>query len=511
MKPRRNVLFITADQWRGDCLSAVGHPCVRTPNLDRLAQDGVLFRQHFAQAAPCGPSRASIHTGMYLHNHRSGTNGTPLDARHTNWALEVRKLGYDPVLFGYTDTSADPREYGANDPILTSYEGVLPGITPQVLMIAEPRPWAEWLREKGYEIPERCGELYLRRREQAEPDWEHGGEVPIPLAIPAEHHDTAFMIEEVMRYVRARGQDSWCVHLSLLRPHPPWIAPEPYNAYYPPAEVPGFNRAETREAEGEQHPWLRFQVDNVGYRAPDDERRMRRLKASYYGLMSDVDDQLGRLIDYLKDAGQYDETLIIFATDHGEQLGDHWLLNKSGYFDESFHIPLIVRDPRAESSGSRGREVTAFTENVDLMPTILEWLGGELPVQCDGHSLLPLLEKGERPQRWRREAHWEYDFRDPVRATAETALGLTSHQCGLSVIRDERYKYVHFTAMPALFFDLALDPGERADRSNDPEYLPLVLEYAQKLLSWRMNHDEQTLTHMAVTSEGVVERPAPRF
>ncbi|MCG8434841.1 MAG: sulfatase-like hydrolase/transferase, partial [Gammaproteobacteria bacterium] len=85
----KNILFITADQWRAECLSCLGHR-VQTPNLDALAGEGVLFRRHFANAVPCGPSRASLHTGMYLQNHRSGTNGTPLDARHTNWALELR-------------------------------------------------------------------------------------------------------------------------------------------------------------------------------------------------------------------------------------------------------------------------------------------------------------------------------------------------------------------------------------------------------------------------------------
>ena len=87
-----NVLFITADQWRGECLSALGHQ-VKTPNLDQLASDGVIFKNHYAQAVPCGPSRASMYTGMYLHNHRSLVNGTPLDARHTNVALEARKAG----------------------------------------------------------------------------------------------------------------------------------------------------------------------------------------------------------------------------------------------------------------------------------------------------------------------------------------------------------------------------------------------------------------------------------
>ena len=118
MKQPRKVLFISADQWRGECLSALGHPVVKTPHLDALASDGVLFRQHFSVTAPCGPSRASLHTGLYLMNHRSCRNGTPLDERHTNLAKEVRQLGLDPMLFGYTDTSADPRGRHPDDPAL---------------------------------------------------------------------------------------------------------------------------------------------------------------------------------------------------------------------------------------------------------------------------------------------------------------------------------------------------------------------------------------------------------
>ena len=129
-----NILFITADQWRGDCLSAMDHPCVRTPHLDTLAASGVLFAQHYCQAVPCGPSRASLHTGLYMMNHRSVTNGTPLDRRHANWAQRLRAAGYDPVLFGYTDTSADPRDHPPDAPELRTYEGVLPGMRPEVLL-----------------------------------------------------------------------------------------------------------------------------------------------------------------------------------------------------------------------------------------------------------------------------------------------------------------------------------------------------------------------------------------
>ncbi len=501
-----NVLFITADQLRGDCLSAMDHPIVRTPSLDRLAAEGVLFARHYAQAAPCGPSRASLYTGMYLMNHRSGTNGTPLDARHTNFALETRRAGCDPVLFGYTDTSQDPRAYPPGDPILRSYEGPLPGIRPVVPMGEVPHAWAEWLAGKGYAIPDDRIELYTRKRHERE--WEDGAPHPAPLAIPAEHHDTAFMVEQVMDYVGAQRGRPWLAHLSLLRPHPPWVAPEPYNALYDPARLPACVRAATRADEAAQHPWLAFQLARPLGRAPGDERRLRRLQASYLGLVREVDDQLGRLFDFLRQTGAWDRTLVIFTSDHGEQLGDHWLLGKCGYFEQSYHVPLVVRDPRREADATRGRVVRAFTESVDLMPTLLEWLGLGVPLSCDGASLLPFL-RGEGPPRWRSEAHWEYDFRDEG-GEPERALGLTPHECALNVVRGERYKYVQFAGLPPLFFDLAKDAGERVNLAADPAAAPLVLEWAQKLLCWRMRHAEQALTHVFLTPCGPVERRAPR-
>jgi hypothetical protein len=153
MRTARNILFILADQWRADSLSVAGHPVVQTPTLDALARDGVLFKQHYAQASPCGPSRTSILTGMYLQNHRSARNGTPLDARFTNIARELRKAGYDPGLIGYTDTSADPRGRDPEDPALRTYEGVMPGFTPILLMPEDPVTWLAYLRRLGYRGP----------------------------------------------------------------------------------------------------------------------------------------------------------------------------------------------------------------------------------------------------------------------------------------------------------------------------------------------------------------------
>ena len=508
---KKNILFITADQWRGEALSSLGH-MVKTPNLDQLAAEGVLYKQHFANAVPCGPSRASLHTGMYLQNHRSGTNGTPLDARHTNWALELRANQYDPVLFGYTDTANDPRQFEPDDPILKSYEGPLPGIKPICMMGTFPDAWADWLRGKNYDIPEPNYKLYTTRTGK---EYEDGAAQPAPLAIPAEHHDTWFMTDQVIDYIdtfqNAQPDDSFCVHLSLLRPHPPWIAPEPFNSMYPPESLNSFIRAENRSLEAEQHPFLAHYLKHPYYSAPADEQKLLRLKASYFGLMSEVDANLGRLFDHLKTNNLWENTLIVFTSDHGEQIGDHWLLAKLGYFDQSFHIPLIIRDPNPAADSTRGQQLSGFTENIDIMPTLLDWLDIETPVQCDGMSLMPAIRTGQFPPNWRKEVHWEYDFRDiPGGSVLEDSLQLTHHQCTLNVIRDDKYKYVHFTGLDPLFFDLSNDPKELRNQAQNPDYLPRVLKYAQKMLSWRMNHDEQTLTHLALTDDGVVARTSQR-
>lgn len=232
-------------------------------------------------------------------------------------------------------------------------------------------------------------------------------------------------------------------------------------------------------------------------------------RATYYGMISEVDAQIGRLLSFLKAADAYDDTLVVFTSDHGEYLGDHWQFAKYSYFDQAFHIPLIVRDPRRQAEGGKGAQIEAFTENVDIMPTILDCINLDIPSQCDGESLVPFCH-GESPARWREEAHWEFDFRDFIRDGEETFLELPPDQCTMNVIRSARYKYVHFTALPSLFFDLRGDPGEFRNLANDPEYQDLVLEYAQKMLSWRMNHDERVLANTRLTSSGVVEQKTPR-
>ena len=161
----------------------------------------------------------------------------------------------------------------------------------------------------------------------------------------------------------------------------------------------------------------------------------------------------------MKKHGDWDDTIIILTSDHAEMMGDHRMLGKGGFFDGSYHIPLIIRDPRRKAAG---RKVEAFTEAVDILPTTLELLGSDAPAHLDGRSLAPFLD-GKEPAGWRDAAHWEFDFRSISKGKAEKHFGISSRQCNLAVIRTEKFKYVHFGGgLPPVLFDLAQRSGRDA-------------------------------------------------
>jgi len=465
--------------------------------------------KHYSQNQQVGFARRlrSMHTGLYLQTNRCVVNGAPLDRRFTNWALEMKAAGFAPSLFGYTDSAIDPRGLDSEGPRLRHYSEPLPGIDTYTPMIDEvAAEWVDYLRARGHAMPERPWSLYSTLVDGV--DWADGGERVLPLAMSREDHETHYMVDRCIDWIE-RQKGSWVTHLSLLRPHPPLAAPEPYNSMYDPEQMPRPLRSESPREEARQHPLLDYFINHTPYRAPDSERRTQQDMVNYLGLIHEVDANLGRLFQHLTNSGAWDSTLIIFTSDHGEQLGDHWLMSKLGYFDQSYHIPLIIRDPRSAADASRGLQILDFTENVDLMPTMLDWLGLEIPSQCDGFSLLPVLQNGAMPSGWRQEVFWECDFRNVRDDSLERHLGLTLHQCNLSVMRDHDFKYVHFGALPPLFFDLRRDPGEFVNQARNPEYESLVLQYAQKMLSLKMNHAERGLTEIMLGEGGAVTRRSP--
>ncbi len=316
-----NVLLITLDQFRGDCLSSAGHPVVRTPSLDRLASGGVRMARHYSQAAPCGPGRACLYTGTYQLNNRVVGNGTPLDDRFDNVGRAARRAGYVPTIFGYADQSLDPRlATGAGDPRLSNYQGFPPGFEVGLDLPDEQDAWRAWLAELGYG-PFRDGGHAL----STEPDR------------PAEHGVSAFMTDQRDRVAPAAGRP-----VVLLTPATGGrTLPTPPPVSGRPPTTPTRWRCRSLSPDRET-PFCGRLMDP----APADENEMRKIRAQYYGMVSDVDHELGRLFDELESLGMWEDTFVVVTSDHGEQLGDQGLLGKGGMFESSYNIVGIVRDPR---------------------------------------------------------------------------------------------------------------------------------------------------------------------
>ncbi len=480
-----NVLLITLDQFRGDSLGCAGHPVVRTPALDELAAHGVRLARHYSQAAPCAPGRASLYTGMYQMNHRVVSNGTPLDARFDNVAKAVRRAGYDPVLFGYTDQSIDPREStGRDDPRMQHYSGILPGFRPVLHIPDDHQVWLDWLAERGYT--------------DLGGGYDALGTEP---SRPADVGVSAFLTDHAIDWLREQPRDiPWFAHLSYLRPHPPYGAAGHFADMYDPADVPM-----PIEPADDRH-WLHEIMLGIdGAAAPADEAGVRHLRAQYYGMISEVDAQLARLWATLRELDMWDDTMIVVTADHAEMAGDHGLVGKLAWFESSYHILGIVRDPHHPAA--HGSTVQALTENIDLFPTICEAVGAPVPSQCDGVPLTPFL-RGEQPRWWRDAAHWEFDWRDVILELDRPdgwPWDRRLETLNLAAVRDDRGMYVQFGDGTWRCFDLEADPTGRTEL-RDPER---VLGYAQQMLVWRARHADRTHTHMLVKDGGIGRFPEP--
>ena len=508
MTQRRNVLLIVVDQWRADFVPALGAGFLKTPNLDRLCREGVTFRNHVTTAVPCGPARASLLTGLYLMNHRAVQNTVPLDARHMNLGKALRGIGYDPALIGYTTTTPDPRETTPEDFRFTLLGDLMDGFRSVGAFEPSMDGYFGWLAQKGFALPDKREDIWLPEGEDAVP-----GATDRPSRIPAHLSDTAYFTERALTYLKGKGEKPWFLHLGYYRPHPPFIASAPYNSMYRPEDMPAVVRGRSWQEEAAQHPLHGFYLNGIsqgsffhgagGAASELDPATIAQMRATYAGMISEVDDALGEVFAHLDATDQWKDTLVIFTSDHGEQLGDHYLLGKIGYHDESFRIPLVVKDPDAPAAA--GRIEDCFTESVDVLPTILDWLGGSIPRAADGRSVLPVVRDGV-PEDWRDHLFYEYDFRDVHYSKPEGALGLHMDDSSLCVVQDAKWKYVHFAALPPLLFDLEQDPAQLTNLANDPAHAATVAAYAQRALSHRMKHAERTLTHFRSTPQGLEER-----
>ena len=497
-KIKKSVLFICADQWRFDCFSFLNHEYALTPNLDKLAKKSVIFKSHFAGIVPCGPSRTTMLTGLYPFIHRSVYNGAPLDKRFTNIAKEVRKLNYNPRLYGYTDTSWDPRYLDPKDKKNFTYESPMEGFDDGcVLPGGKPEPWANHLNQNGFEI-NKAEDLYKGRKPKDDQAY-----IYEPYYIPTEFSDTAFLADKVVNDLK-KVKDPFFMHVSFLKPHPPFHVADPWFSKFNPDNIKLPQNDISLKELSKKHPLLeelckkfllKENFSEINYDLLKDQD-IKNIMSVYFAMCAEVDFNIGKILNALKESGQEENTMIIFTSDHGEMLNENNLWGKLGWWDSSYRIPLFIYVPQ-----NNPKEINHLTESVDVAPTILEWLGGEIPIDWNGQSLMHNINHKYEKSPNKEYVVFDYDFRESTSFVKDKKLA--PEQCNLSVIRNNKWKYVHFPSLPCLLFDLEKDPEEINDLSDLREFQDIKHELVSKLLSHRMIHQERQLSNTKLSSSGV--------
>ena len=205
---------------------------------------------------------------------------------------------------------------------------------------------------------------------------------------------------------------------------------------------------------------------------------------TYMGLIKQIDDQMGILFKHLERRGIAEQTMIVFTSDHGDYLGDHWMGEKELFHEASVKVPLIIYNPERCADSTRGQSSKQLIESIDLAPTFVDFMGGEPKYNIlEGKSLLPLLAGDQRPLRQYAFSEYDYSMRK-----ASTELQVDVADARMVMLRDDRYKYIYVQDMRAMLFDLITDPNELQDLATDPEYAPICQRFSQALCQWALKH-----------------------
>ena len=462
MKREPNVLWIMADQHRADCLGCMGHPTAQTPNLDRLARDGVVFENAFCQSPACMASRASLLTGRYPASVRVRGMGI-LPPQETTFPEVLRRHGYRTGAFGKVHLTPEQytlRQLNSDVPILDwrrfAAEAVIPPFPDDPVKenygfethvgcedILQGR-FRAWLRERSPEI--------LEKKPQR-PCQEGPGDLWVS-PYPSPFHQSSFIASEAEAYILSqKGGAPWFTFCSFVAPHHPFEAPADQIARYQEADVPLPRRkggTDPSSVPPFMHDWKPAAIDETSHYP---EATLRRIVWHYLASISLIDDGVGRLLSALARTGQTDNTIVVFTADHGEHLGNHGLLRKTSvHFDETLRVPLIISAP----GGAAGRRVKGLVELTDLHPTLLGLLGLPINPGVQGIDWSPRLRDGSEIGR-------DDIYADMFDLSPQKFGTFTGPYGAVQTLRTPQWKLnLYPTAGPQYgqLFDLANDPDE---------------------------------------------------
>jgi len=430
MKTPPNLLVILSDQHQARAMSCAGHPVALTPHLDALAARGTCFTNAYTPSPICVPARAAFATGRYCHDIRRWDNAMPYTGAPRGWGHALQDKGVRVESIGklHYRNNDDDTGFDVQHIPMHVHDGV--GMV-----------WASIRRED---------ERIYHKEVRMMGDYVGPGESPYTRYDRAVTDRTCDWLAQT-----AEAKEPWCLYVGLVAPHHPLVAPQEFYDLYPPDALPP-DKLHPRHGYA-QHPWIaKLAFAMVAEDGWTDDAERRQAIAAYYGLTSYMDHNVGRMIEALRASGQYDNTTIIYSSDHGENLGARGLWGKMNMYEESAAIPLIVSP--APDTGVTPRSTCGTTVSLlDISETIIDHFDADLPGARPGQSLYDIAAAGDDTDR---AVFSEYH-----------AVGAVT---GAFMLRKGRWKLIEYVGFEPELFDLAADPEERIDRAQDPDHADTV-------------------------------------
>lgn len=419
-KEKPGIIWIFLDQQRADALSCYGHPFVKTPNIDRIAQNGVMFTNAFVTGMPCVPSRACYMSGLYPHQIDVYGNNDKMRVEDAHLPRVLKKGGFEKLSYiGKVHLGVTPEEIGFTKyiPLEKNVDSV---VSSESEIVTIPGPG-----KKSRTIMSAHTKTELNRTYEGQ--------------------GVTFAINEYEEL--KKSPSPFIIFLSLNRPHPPAVVPSPYYEMYGNSvTLPDFSRSELdNKPSGQTQRLDRFKELTPA--------QMLRISATYYGLTTHIDDQIGRLLKSVEKDWLEGKIIIIVSADHGCYLGEHGMLGKGNGYREATQVPLIISWPRHLPEG---KKVTGIVESIDLIPTLTDIYGIFDYAKLSGQNLMPLM----------------------LGKTDKIKDAVYNEDRGRKTIRTLEWHYSKHWAgsdTPEIeLYDLKKDPAEKVNLANKPEYREIV-------------------------------------
>ena len=454
---RPNILLILTDQHRYDIIGANGSTVCRSPNIDRLAAAGVNFQQAYSVCGLCSPSRASMYTGLLPHRHgirrniESMQRGITIPPDVPTLAERLNGHGYRSHFIGKWHAATQlPTERGFTGMDVSGY-GV----------IRKHPDYLDYLSRKGLDVP------------QATPagvGWAHNLCLAGVTSGPVEASIPYYLAQRTIEYLERAGarDEPFFLALNFWGPHAPYFPCEPYASMYDPADIPPWGNFDDDFA-GKPPIYRRYRDAFIGEgNPPRTWEECARWAALYYGFATQIDDQIGRVLDALERLGIDENTAVVFSADHGDMCGAHGGMHDKGGMltQEVYHVPLMARVP---GSPARGVTTDAYCSNLDLAATVLDLAGYPIPDGLDSRSLLPLM-RGEAPADW------------PDHVVAEYFGHHFTYEARMVV--HAGHKYVYHPGSFDELYDLAVDPWELHNLIDSPARRDVLRACRLRLIDW---------------------------